>query len=363
MAWWLALAAIVFTCYATATGVNPALGLPKCTKLFWFLGFATPALLLDRPYRCWQTLWALAAGMTVSALRLLVEHCAKAPARAAERFDGDFVKALIDLGSMTDGQRLMVGMIATLGLILAYQAGGALGVMGRTRGWLRWLSGSRAACWLMLLLQGVAFVVNFKRGSWFCATAVLGCMVLFQMGRRWFILFCVLVAVVAALPQTRTRLSTLGNEFTQPGGRWTMWTSIAPELIRQHPWQGIGYRSLTNERMKAIEPRVEPRRDHLHSNPVQIQVDTGVVGALLHLAWFGAVAWILYYGWRINRGRGRLLMFIFGSMFAALLLNGLVEYNYGDAEIVLLYVVIMGAAAAFEGGVKRKDRRFMTSPC
>jgi hypothetical protein len=34
----------------------------------------------------------------------------------------------------------------------------------------------------------------------------------------------------------------------------------------------------------------------------------------------------------------------------ALLVNGVVEYNFGDAELVLLYAFIMGAAAA---GIRR----------
>ena len=126
-----------------------------------------------------------------------------------------------------------------------------------------------------------------------------------------------------------------------------MWTKIAPELVRQHPW-GIGYRSLTNDMMRRIAPEVEPERDHLHSNLVQVLVDSGWLGLALYLFWMsGAIANAASLARKAQRlwaapEPALILLLAMAGLFA----NGLVEYNFGDAEIVLLYGFIMGSASS-----------------
>jgi O-antigen ligase len=101
--------------------------------------------------------------------------------------------------------------------------------------------------------------------------------------------------------------------------------------------------------MKEIAPHVESQRDHLHSNPVQILVATGCVGLALYLAWMAAA---VSDGVRFCRaaaregGTDQMVAAALLLMLAALLLNGIVEYNFGDGELVLFYGFLMGALAA-----------------
>lgn len=127
-----------------------------------------------------------------------------------------------------------------------------------------------------------------------------------------------------------------------------MWVRIAPVLIREHPW-GIGWRSLTAERMQQIAAdqgiHVEKERNHLHSNPVQILVALGWLGLALYLAWMvrstldGAA---LFRSAMSTRPGGELLAALPLLMLVALLLNGLIEYNFADGELVLVYGMLMG---------------------
>jgi hypothetical protein len=43
-------------------------------------------------------------------------------------------------------------------------------------------------------------------------------------------------------------------------------------------------------------------------------------------------------------------------MFGALLANGLVEYNFGDSEVLILYCVLCGMMAVGPACLRREER-------
>jgi O-antigen ligase len=330
---WLGLAFLLLTCAVTVFGVNPELGVPKLRKLVWFAGLPLAATLLVSGERIRTALIAYAAGVGVLAAWVLIANplCAAEAVRAG-RFER-FADALIDAGSMTNGQRLMLGMTISFGFLLAAWR-------DRRAGW----------AWALLFgLQAAAMVMNFKRGSWFCALLVMGVLVLLQTNWRVTLAAAMAALALLAVPAVRLRLADLRTEFqANKGGRMLMWRVIAPELIRQHPW-GVGYRSLTNRMMRQIDRRVEPGRDHLHSNPLQILVESGWAGLGLWLLWMGrGAADAVAYARDARRRRPaeRTVAIVLALTLAGLLANGLVEYNMGDAELVLPYGLILGAAAA-----------------
>jgi O-antigen ligase len=328
----LMLAWILLALAATAFGENPAKGLARWPKLLWFLAVPVVAVLVDSPRRLRQLVAALALGGAVLGLIVLVRNPVLAQHAVASGRAADFGEGLILSGSMTNGQRFSVLLPAAV-LALADAAGR-----------LRW-------AWVGVLVSQVGgLVMNLKRGAWVAVLAVLAVPAAARVRLRVVAALVLVVAGALCVPTVRARIGALREECNvDGGGRLTMWVRIAPVLVREHPVFGRGYRSLTNERMREIAPCVEPRRDHLHSNPVQMLVDTGWVGLALYLAWM-AVA--LRDGWRMAGGGAgirawshpvRLLPFL-GLL--GLVLNGLVEYNIGDSEIVLLYVFLMGMAAS-----------------
>jgi len=90
---------------------------------------------------------------------------------------------------------------------------------------------------------------------------------------------------------------------------------------------------------------------HLHSTPLQIAFERGVPALLV---W---AAWLFVYGrmlWRLARGglgedwvvRGLLLGALGGLV--GFLSAGLVHYNFGDSEVVMVFYLIMGLSLAAE---------------
>ena len=134
----------------------------------------------------------------------------------------------------------------------------------------------------------------------------------------------------------------------------TMWTQIVPNLHEEHPW-GIGFRALTNEKMRQISRRVEQRQNHVHSTPLQAFVDFGWLGAAAYTVWMIAALATAFVSLR-KSSSASVVRFVPLAMLSTLILYGLIEYNLADAEVVLLYALAM-ALASFVPAQKVLDFR------
>lgn len=330
---WVGLAAVV-----TAFGVDPAVGCRKLDKLIWFMGIPVAAGAVRNHRDAIRVLRSLALGCLALAVWLCLRNPAMGLWQVRQGLQPDLETALIDLGALDDGQRLMVGVVVALGLWLSELK------LRRRGGMLFWGVG--------LLIIALAEGLALKRGSWLVTALVAGGMVAVAWGWwRACLLGVVAAALLCSFAPARDRLRDLPSELlSKRGGRMTMWTRIAPALHRDYPW-GVGFRSLSNDLMRQYAPEVERNRDHLHSNPVQVFVALGWAGLLLYLLWMGwALRDAVRFGREDLRAEGppglaapaRWLPF---CLLLALILNGLVEYNLADGEIVLLYGVVIGLAA------------------
>jgi O-antigen ligase len=197
-------------------------------------------------------------------------------------------------------------------------------------------------------LELVGLLLNFKRGSWFCAALLAGGFVLSHARWRTGVLLLASIALLTALPPVRTRLAQLNREFNvEGGGRLTMWCRVTPALIQAHP-SGVGYGALTNERMRKAYRRVEPNRNHVHANWAQVLVETGWLGLTVYAAWMlwllgASVAWVRSARYGAVTLHAVALAAFMG--LAGLLMNGLVEYNFGDAELMMVLAVLAGLIA------------------
>ena len=125
-----------------------------------------------------------------------------------------------------------------------------------------------------------------------------------------------------------------------------MWCRVVPFLIHAHP-AGVGYGCLTNDMMREAYRKVEPNRNHVHANWGEVLVETGWLGLGLYLLWMGKALLDgirMIGGTRMAAWKDRAVGVAVLLMFVGLLLNGLVEYNFGDTELMFVYAVLMGLA-------------------
>lgn len=320
--------------WAAVYGGRMDAAFPKLHRLLWFLLiFVMPAAARrarggSAAGAC-HLLYALLAGASVQALIDLV----RIPASLLRIPSGaNPVFWLFSQGSMRTPQFYLV----TLCFLLA--AGGVA----------RWAVSRPRLWWGLLALQGAGLLLHFKRGSWM---AFGGAVLIFTVqSRRWrWLAFLALVSAAALLvPPVRARVASLRDDQYKPGSRVEMWEKAAPKLLQKYP-RGMGWGAMTNgDLQKHIPSVIEPKLNHLHSNVYQIAVELGRAGIAVWLAWmalFLGVAGSAAARLRKTEPGGWVACGVF-SAACGLLLNGIVEYNFGAAPILMLFALLMGISVA-----------------
>jgi len=214
----------------------------------------------------------------------------------------------------------------------------------------RVLFGRGERTWAALVIPAlvVAVAVTFTRGAMIgvCAAAA----VLFALKDfRLFALAPVFVAIFVALApgQIFQRFASIFDRKNPTNMDRMAMLGEGERMIRAHPLTGVGpsmvqrvyteYRG--NDAVNAINP-------HLHNVPLQIAAERGLP-ALLAWAWFiGAVIADLWR--RFARSDSRFLSAAGLACVTALLVAGLFEYNFGDSEVLMLFLIVVTLPAAAE---------------
>lgn len=130
-------------------------------------------------------------------------------------------------------------------------------------------------------------------------------------------------------------------------------------LIKAHPWLGVGG-NVAREALKFRGTAEFPDwlYQHMHNNILQIAAERGLPGLAFWL-WF--IAALVADSWKLRAGgardfkdgRGRPgpneKLFVAAAALgccAALLVAGMAEYNFGDSEVLMLFLFIMSAPGA-----------------
>ncbi len=230
---------------------------------------------------------------------------------------------------MTLAGVLSLVLLATLPRLLP-------GVGGRRRFGAPWL----------VMLGGL--VATYTRGAWIgFAGGVLTVAATVRRGRWLLLAGLVLLAAGAILapPELRHRfLSMADPEESGVRERVYMWRS-GLAMWRERPVLGIGPGGVKREYSPyALPEAIKKRTGHVHSTPLQILVERGVLGL---------AAWLAIWAVFCTRCVGLLRrlpaeataerMLVVGSLAAIVgfLLGGLSEYNFGDSEVVMVAWTVM----------------------
>ncbi len=211
---------------------------------------------------------------------------------------------------------------------------------------------------ILLLLSlagfGFALLLTVTRASW------LGCLVssliifAFTVSRRTLIVaglvaIPIILAGVFVLEQKRN-VGFLDSKDDSTIWRTTVWREGATLLISRprHLIVGIGMDSIKRRwRQWGMFDGGRIPWGHMHSNMLQIALERGVPALILWLAFLGIYARTL---WRSVRSRTKRHWAEHGILVGALgglvgfFSSGLVHYNWGDSEVVMVFYAIAGIA-------------------
>jgi putative inorganic carbon (HCO3(-)) transporter len=214
--------------------------------------------------------------------------------------------------------------------------------------------------WAALVLPAlaVAVAVTFTRGTAVGACAAVA--LLFAL--KDFRLFAILpilaaVFIVAAPGQIAKRYASMFN-MNDPTvrDRVTM-MRIGGRMVQAHPLTGVGPNMVQRSYVgyRGPDSLVGPDgvvhiNPHLHNNPLQIAAERGLPALAIWLWFIVAVCRDLQSRFRANSQR--FLSAAGLAAAAAVLTAGLFEYNFGDSEVLMLFLIIVTLPAAAD----RSDR-------
>ncbi len=188
-----------------------------------------------------------------------------------------------------------------------------------------------------------AFILNLKRGPWLGVGIALIILIL-KYNRKLFLLLCIIGgALFLFISPVRERVLSSENHFFISGGRSSIW-SVGTELMTRYPL-GVGFKNSRNLSEYSFD--VPSNLNHFHNNMLNIIVEFGIFNFILYLAW------ILSFLKLSFKGSG--LVFVIGVSILSSQFAGLVEYNFGDSEVLLLTYLLMGLA------IKIKEESFQES--
>ena len=219
---------------------------------------------------------------------------------------------------------------------------------GRTRKGLTALS----------LLLFLLCVWTQSRAAW--VSVPLGMLIIvWARGRRFFLVTCGLLAAAFSIlyfcdhgfHERLHRTTEARDDLYSLGPRKRLWLAQW-EFFSSHRWFGVGYNN--NERMaKPMVDRLYPNRTdnfygHAHSTPLQILATTGIFGMAAYLwLWFA----IFRKLWILRRSNVPVQAAIAYGLLAAFIgfhLQGLTQWNFGDAEVIHNFVFLWAVLGVAE---------------
>ncbi len=215
---------------------------------------------------------------------------------------------------------------------------------------------SRTGALLLIALAGMsgALLLTVTRASW------LGCLVstlivlMFGVGRRSLIVLGLLaIPLILAglfLLQQRRNVAFIDQADQSTTWRETVWREGFNLLISKprHLLLGVGMDSIKSHwRAWGMFDKGKIPWGHMHSNLLQIALERGVPALILWLAFLFVYTQTLWRSLRsglqfdwIERG---ILLGALGGLIG-FLTSGLVHYNWGDSEVVMVLYMMMGLA-------------------
>lgn len=321
---------------------DPRAGLPQIRKFYVFLELLVVfSALRDLKVIRWVFLtWAGFGG--ISAARGLAQFIAKVQEshRLGEDFYSYYVSQRIT-GFMSHWNTFSAQEMFALIMLTAF---------------LLFAPGARRRLWLSLpcaALVALAVLLAETRGIWI-ATAVAGVYLMWSW-RRWMVALVPVAAAAAFLlspPAIRERFRSVvrPSQVDSNEHRMVTWRT-GFEIIKRHPLLGLGPEGVKfhfNEYVPPDIPRPLPDGwyGHLHNIYLQYAAERGIPALLIMLWMLGHILWDFHRGLGgLPRGPSDRRWLLHGGIAVVLatLVEGVVEYNLGDSEVLAMFLIVVAS--------------------
>jgi len=313
---WALIGYAALSLLASAFSDNPAVSFKDSRELLIFLVIPIVYVGITRAEDLKRIGWAFLASALLSILFSLAYFLWKAA--PGERISG-----------------FMDHYMTQAGLLLLFSAV-ALSQSLFTREKSRWIWGGG------FLLASVALVMTLTRNAWVGVFVVIAVLLgLFKPKAL------VLIPVAAALfflasPQpVKRRALSIFDPQSYSNAQRIEYLQAGFKIIKDYPLLGTGPNTV---HVIFQQPRyglseVARNNVHLHNNILQIAAERGIPTLLV---WLGFMTWVFLALLRMAREKQDPLLFVYAaaalSALAGLFAAGFFEYNWGDSEVVTLFL-------------------------
>ncbi len=199
-----------------------------------------------------------------------------------------------------------------------------------------------------LLILIAAFFFNMTRGAWLSSLAVL-IVLIFIYGKNIKPVIAVLAAFVcfgyllySNVPKIEARVNTIAVYNIADTERMKLIHS-AYNMWNDNKIFGIGFgRFKLDYKEKYMLPdATEKHLEHAHNNFMHVLAETGVVGELAFLAFWGYLLFFAFKNWRLTKNPYAFFML---AIILAVHLHGLSEYTLGASRTIKFTYFALGIA-------------------
>ncbi len=228
--------------------------------------------------------------------------------------------------------------------------------------------GWRKRKWVVPLgiIVALVLILSETRNAWIGASLGIFALVVLIKPRAMIILMSVLLMIYfVSPPKVKQRLRS-GFDPEDPNTRnriELLETSL--RLIKANPWFGVGIQNVKEEALKYRGTNEYPdwMYQHMHNNFLQIAAERGIPGLLIWLWFMGRLAWDALLVCRRAKSREessfRMQEALLASIAAlgawvGLMSAGMLEYNFGDSEVLALFFFIAGSPYVFRAATENE---------
>ncbi len=199
--------------------------------------------------------------------------------------------------------------------------------------------------WVGAVLIGASLLFSFTRSAWLGALAATGVSTAYLPFRRMarvLIPIGVIVTLGAGLVWDRVAMSLMEGGFVPDRGRIEM-AEVAARMVGDHPLFGVGPERVAFEfenyyRGNDIDNLYT---GHLHNNFLQIAAERGLLCLAAFLWLLVRIGMDMLRGAQSTDGTFRWTAVAGLSLLVAFTTAGLFEYNFGDSEVLMLFLFLV----------------------
>ena len=202
---------------------------------------------------------------------------------------------------------------------------------------------TRERTWPALVMPALvlALAVSLGRNAWVGACVAVALLLALRDFRLVALLPVTIAVLLVAAPDSVTNRAMSMFDLRDPTNQDRVaMLDAGARMVRDHPLTGVGP-AMVPRVYEQYKPdyAVQQLNPHLHNVPMQIAAERGLP-ALAIWVWL-MVMLSMRLVQLFRSGRERLLTATAMAATAAMLAAGLFEYNFGDSEFLMLYLVLI----------------------